>query len=459
LTDISVVPDDSKDKEQQSEPLPHDLLNDLKTLQLYYPGYQRDFKAAQQAFEDRSLEKFQKMMHKLKEKQRVYDQYRSFTRLNELAGLELAYPGYDEDVQDLEKWHLAHPPSDENDALFRDKIEGLRNKDALFFGDRSHPNIVALDGLTLTYPNWEVDLTEATKVHCDQPAHYFPDKLHMLREKQRIHDGDRSHWRLKHLDALHLTYPGWENDLAQVENWHLNHADTPQNTTLFAEVIEGMRDQQIIYLGWDREGDDDDDEHEDQKDLENANSYCNNSDDQGCVAQLIESMESRRKNAAKAAVASSCDFKKMPRSSSPSSTSSTASSSDPFKNDQSIGSSSTVERRTGPPSSSSPPLRAEQDMAPPGFSTGSTNPTSWLLSSPSSEGIATSNNESVNKNNSKKTASLGKCIVCLSRSKTHVFVPCGHLCCCAACGTHAMETGALCPICRTDADNVYRVFY
>jgi Zinc finger, C3HC4 type (RING finger) len=449
-----------------TKPLPVELLGELQSLQLYYPGHQRDYYAAQEAFDTNSIEKFHKALKKLKEKQQVYDQYRSFTRLNELAALELVYPGHEEDLQNLEQWHLSHPPSDENDALFKDKLEGLRNKDALFFGDRSHPNIVALDGLVLTYPNWESDFQDATKVHCDQPAHQFPDKLHMLREKQRIHVGDRCHWRLQVLDKLQLTYPGWKNDLAQVEIWHLHHADTPQNTSLFAEVIEGMRDQQIIYLGWDGvEQDADDDDDQDDNGASN-NSESNRSSSR--VAELLGSTESRKKTAARAAVASSNDFKTKPRTSSRSSASSSSSlasstSSKSSTNDRSSDSDTNAELRTGPPLpsqhppySSSLPYQSDRDASINGFpataaaaATATTNP-SWLLSSPSSEGPSSTK---------KKPASLGKCIVCLSRSKTHVFVPCGHLCCCAACGTHAMETGALCPICRSDANNVYRVFY
>jgi len=441
LTDTTETVSEIQKEEVQSNPLPGEYLVQLQAVQLYYPGHHSDYTAVKQAFEDGSLEKFEKLMSKLREKQRVYDQYRSFTRLNELAGLELAYPGFDEDVSELEKWHLTHPPSDENDALFKDKIEGLRNKDALFFGDRSHPNIVALDQLVLTYTNWRDDVTDATKVHCDQPAHHFPDKLHMLREKQRIHDGDRNHWRLKLLDKLHLTYPGWTNDVAQVEIWHLHHADTPQNTSLFTEVIDGMRDQQIIYLGWDRVGDDDDNEEEegpngdDQDDTKSDKSGSQGPSNR--VSQLIDSMESRRKTAAKDAEASSKDFKTKPRSGSPTSLSSSGLG---FESDQDVS------------------LSAESSTISIGASSQS-NPAAYLLSSPSTEGMTMSNETTTpTKDKKKKSASLGKCVVCLSRSKTHVFVPCGHMCCCAACGTHAMETGALCPMCRTDADNVFRVF-
>lgn len=46
------------------------------------------------------------------------------------------------------------------------------------------------------------------------------------------------------------------------------------------------------------------------------------------------------------------------------------------------------------------------------------------------------------------------CCVCMSRRKTHVCLPCFHLC---MCGTCARQVGQSCPICR--ADMVPRLIY
>jgi hypothetical protein len=202
---------------------------------------------------------FIKVFRKLKDKQRVYDDYRAFTRLNELAALELRYPGHEFDKQTVEQWHLQHPSDDETDMIFQDKLEGLRNKAKLFFGDRSHPNIRDLDALDLTYEGWEEDYQAAVTAHCDTPARSFANALHRLRQKQCVYEGDRSHWRLVTLDKLNLSYPGWETDFAEVEEWHFNSADNVKNDKLYAEVLEGMKDQQQIYLGWDYDEDDSDD--------------------------------------------------------------------------------------------------------------------------------------------------------------------------------------------------------
>jgi hypothetical protein len=59
--------------------------------------------------------------------------------------------------------------------------------------------------------------------------------------------GDRSHWRLLELDNLSLSYAGWKEDVAEVEQWHLKFADDEKNKDLFLEVVEGLKDQERLY--------------------------------------------------------------------------------------------------------------------------------------------------------------------------------------------------------------------
>jgi len=51
------------------------------------------------------------------------------------------------------------------------------------------------------------------------------------------------------------------------------------------------------------------------------------------------------------------------------------------------------------------------------------------------------------------------CVVCLLAPKTHAFVPCGHRCVCALCGSNiCKETRASCPVCRAPAQELLHVF-
>ena len=51
-----------------------------------------------------------------------------------------------------------------------------------------------------------------------------------------------------------------------------------------------------------------------------------------------------------------------------------------------------------------------------------------------------------------------ECCVCLEGRKSHVFVPCGHVCVCQACADDIMATAKACPICRQVSTLCMRVF-
>ena len=50
------------------------------------------------------------------------------------------------------------------------------------------------------------------------------------------------------------------------------------------------------------------------------------------------------------------------------------------------------------------------------------------------------------------------CVICIDTAKTHVLVPCGHACVCAACSEMLGDPG-LCPVCRSDVAMAMRVFW
>ena len=59
----------------------------------------------------------------------------------------------------------------------------------------------------------------------------------------------------------------------------------------------------------------------------------------------------------------------------------------------------------------------------------------------------------------------GACVICLDASRTHVFVPCGHVCVCDACSQNTVLDNRAgfrilqCPICRGYASQVIRLFF
>ena len=48
-----------------------------------------------------------------------------------------------------------------------------------------------------------------------------------------------------------------------------------------------------------------------------------------------------------------------------------------------------------------------------------------------------------------------RCVICLDAEKTHLILPCGHKCLCAACARVRLWS---CPVCRGHALRVVRVY-
>ena len=392
--------------------MPPSALKKLEDLKLTYPGWETDYDDVFTAFQMGNAQAFNKSYLIAVDRQRVYNEYRSNNRLKSLLSLSLTYPGNDHDIKYAERWHVLNEPCEENDAIFQDMVEGLRNKERLFVGDRSHENLVELDGLELTYPGWEMDYQLAIAAHCESPSLNFPNAIHTLKEKERVHRGDRSHWRLAKLDSLRLTYPGWENDVKEIEAWHLQNTDSKAANHMFYEALEGIKDQQQIFLGWDH--DSNLDKHQFADDLSSVSS---NSVSSSIGSEPREAREDRNEKGRRTKKVKARDqeiSKSVPKQE--------------MREEL-------VEKRPQSPAQNPSETEQRQSSLPPrptGVSTGRSGPPT--------------------------TPNFGQCIVCMTRPKTHVFVPCGHLCACAACSSKAMESNPHCPICRREATLAQRVF-
>lgn len=51
-----------------------------------------------------------------------------------------------------------------------------------------------------------------------------------------------------------------------------------------------------------------------------------------------------------------------------------------------------------------------------------------------------------------------ECCVCMENSKTHILIPCAHMCVCNACADDLLKKQQLCPICRSEIQSIYMVF-
>jgi len=191
------------------------LVDKLKR-KLSYDGHKNNLKELEQAHIKGGYN-FKSVLDRIKGLEKMSKGDRShpnLVRLNKLRRrTKLTYDGWRDDFEEAEKNHL-------NAFFFDVRFNQIKRKQKLSVGDRSDKDVKFLDSLRLSYPNWELDwqaqLDSYTRGH-DLTDH---DKFR-LSERQRMYEGDRSHPRLVALDSLGLTYPGWEKDVKDFEDRHV----------------------------------------------------------------------------------------------------------------------------------------------------------------------------------------------------------------------------------------------
>lgn len=104
---------------------------------------------------------------------------------------------------------------------FDDKIEEISRKQRIHDGDRGSWELRALDEIKPSYPGWYRDAAEVERLHLwGGEDRKVKIKLEQMRKAQRLHVGDRTHPELRALDSIQPSYPGWQRDVARVESLH-----------------------------------------------------------------------------------------------------------------------------------------------------------------------------------------------------------------------------------------------
>jgi hypothetical protein len=228
-------------------------LDALQPTKSTYPGWNEDFTAAEKDHQNR--ERFNHKLFILEERQRMYLGDRSHPRLLELDSYSFSYPGWEEDIRLAEDIHLRMKHSF---LIYHCHLQGMRNKQQMCLGDRSHPNLVFLDGLLLSYPSWKADFIQAEKAHQKGSAYRFETQVEILKERQKLFLGDRSHPNLVTLDELKLSYPGWQVDIEKAEKFHLSRKSDFISEVGFKRMVEGMRNKQQLFDGYHDSGESND---------------------------------------------------------------------------------------------------------------------------------------------------------------------------------------------------------
>ena len=126
-------------------------------------------------------------------------------------------------------------------------------------GDRSDPTLQMIDNElvpSLTYDGYQDDVKEleATFFKQGRDDYWFVTILFRVRQKQKMHEGDRTHPQLLQLDRLKdiVNYPGWEEDFSTAEETHLESdflLSRMMEDGSFNNACRKLKHRQAIYDG------------------------------------------------------------------------------------------------------------------------------------------------------------------------------------------------------------------
>ena len=208
------------------------MINNELVPTLTYDGYQDDVKELEATLFKQGADDywFVTILFRVQQKQEMHEGDRTHPQLLQLDRLKdvVNYPGWEEDFSDAETTHLESGyllSRNGESGSFEDECLKLKHRQALYDGDRSDPLLTRLDSLLLTFPGWEEGVETAIEKYRDGYPGLLQHHIYTLEERQRVYEGDRSSPRLVALDELknRLSYPGHEDDVTDIEEEHFTN--------------------------------------------------------------------------------------------------------------------------------------------------------------------------------------------------------------------------------------------
>jgi len=414
----------------------HPHLVELDSLVLSYPGYERDVQTVETSFiHNEHCTPFE--IQRVKLKQCIHNGDRNHPQLVELDSLALTYPGWENDVALAE-----NTSTGEKSFLyltFESQLEGMKNKQRLFNNDRSHPHLVELDSLDLSYPGHERDV-QMVETSFVNSGHCTPFEIQRIELKQCIHDDNRAHPHLVELDSLDLTYPGWENDIALAENTITDESGLFY--CIFESKLEGMKNKQRLFIN--------DRSHpqlveldslalsypEYEKDVKTAEKSFADSD--GCTSFEIQRIKLKQ-----------CIYDGNRAQPQLVELDSLALTYPGWENDVALAEETLTNENGLDYYSFDSKLK------------GMKNKQKFFLGYRHKDcGHCSLWTQKTNISETTKSPfDLGICIICMEEKKSHVFVPCGHVCVCDACSLRTIQRNDGCPVCRGNVTHSMRLYF
>ena len=160
---------------------------------------------------------------------------------------DFSYPGCEEDKAECERLYVEFATP----RYFRSKLTAMGHKQRLHDGDRSHPDIMALENTEFSYLNWQADYEECLKRHTgdcsttDLGETSFRTYFNSMKKKQAVFCNRSNITCLRELDKMLLTFPGWEDDKEQAEQYYIRF----DSTFIFQKKVKAIRNKQNLYDG------------------------------------------------------------------------------------------------------------------------------------------------------------------------------------------------------------------
>ena len=376
---------------------------------------------------------FHDLFGKMKRKQALYGDRSSVEGLRELDAGQFNYLHWEVDRQQAELFYIDYS-TDSRDDCFYHKLRAMKNKQRLHEGDRSHPDIEALDSLSFTYKGWETDKEEAIRRHTGDcmtfnlGSYGFESLLNKMKKKQKMHDDRASLAGLLELDNEHFSYPGWEVDRAVCEKFFVEYS-TNSTADCFHRKFVAMKNKQKLFEG--------NRSHPDVRALDETHfSYDGWEDDKKEAERrltgdcILLHMGSTGFNDI---------FSKMKKKQALHIDRSSI---------QCLRELDALVGTTADPAVVQN-LSGSENSPTPAMQTFARQPAASLNASSTTELVEPSIAKATRDN---------KCVICLESEATHAHIPCGHLCVCGDCVACYDSAGDSCPLCRERSYCVTKIY-
>jgi len=359
--------------------------------------------------------------------------------LDIINDIQFTYPLWLEDMKEMERMIFEFPnrvPS---------FIEGMKRKQKLFDGNRSDLVLVMLDSFQFTYPKWHGDKLDAELAYIKTPP-LAKKKIECMKRKQELFSQNRSSAEIMELDSLRLTYDGHENDTTEAERLYVEYP------TLFNVKIETMKRKQLLSYGFVNGNDSHDGSCTQQltripleRDLSEQLSILNN------LTFTYSDADSDRKEAEKLLLNYPLLFQKKLNAMNRKQRLHVGDRSHP----QVIAIDSLAFTYHGWEQDLETVMRCHCEF--PAIFDSKLRAMNKKQEMHIAQVI---HDRRVEQQSARKTSILkdrGTCIICLERSSTYAYVPCGHLCICETCTSNDGVHGK-CPVCRKESLQLMKVF-